>query len=42
MACHGNSVNNTKAIQLKKFLRDAQMNMYALARFLVHFEHVKS
>ena len=28
MACHGNSVNNTKAILTKIWLRDPQMHMY--------------
>ena len=28
MACHGNSINNTKAIYTKHFLRDPQVHMY--------------
>ena len=31
MACHGNSVNNTNAIQT---LRDFQMHMYPLSKFI--------
>ena len=33
MACHGNSVNNTNAVQTKNSLRDLQMHMYPLSKF---------
>ena len=32
MACHGNSINNTNAIQTKIVLRDPQMHMYPLSK----------
>ena len=35
MAGHGNSINNTNAIQTKLFLRDPHMHMYPLSKF--HF-----